>query len=322
MRPVSHSQSAYCFVSIKDVFLMTSSHSAALSTQRGMLFIALAALLWGTVGIATRLVYDLSTTNALSIGFYRLALSVPALALACWLQVRASALRISVRDFGIMALMGIMMALYQVCYFAAIPMVGVSIAVLVTLCMAPVLVAILSAAVIGERPSRSVLIALLCAIIGTALLIGVDGADTTLSGQRLLGVTLALGSALGYAIVTLAGRMLAPHHHPLVSTTYAFAIGALILLFGALTQGLTVDYNTPVWGLLLWLGLVPTALGYVMFLSGMRSTPATVASIITLLEPLVSTLLAMWLFQERLGSYGIYGALLLLSALIVLYTRR
>ena len=43
---------------------MTSSHSAVSVTQRGMLVIALAALLWGTVGIATRLVYDLATTNA------------------------------------------------------------------------------------------------------------------------------------------------------------------------------------------------------------------------------------------------------------------
>ena len=79
------------------------------------------------------------------------------------------------------------------------------------------------------------------------------------------------------------------------------------------------NYPAPAWGLLIWLGLVPTALGYVLFLSGMRSTPATAASIITLLEPLVSTLLAMWLFQERLGSYGMYGALLLLVALVILY---
>lgn len=301
---------------------MIRSHSAVSATQRGMLVIALAALLWGTVGIATRLVYDLAATNALSIGFYRLALSVPALAFACWLQVGRAALRVSLHDLGLMALIGIMMALYQVCYFAAIPMVGVSIAVLVTLCTAPVIVALLSALVLRERPSLSVLLALVCAISGTALLIGLDGAGTALSGTRLLGATLALGSALGYAVLTLVGRSLAERHHPLVSTTYGFASGALILFVGALLQGLTISYPVPAWGLLIWLGLVPTALGYVLFLSGMRNTSATAASIITLLEPLVSTLLAVWLFQERLGSYGIYGALLLLGALLILYMQR
>lgn len=294
---------------------------AAPRQRRGMLLIALGALLWGTVGIATRFVYDLASTNALSIGFYRLALSVPALALACWWQVGRAALQVSRRDLGFMALIGMMMALYQVCYFAAIPMVGVSIAVLVTLCTAPVMVAVLSSVVLRERPNLTTLVALVCAISGTALLIGVDNTGAGLSGQRLLGAMLALGSAFGYAVLTLIGRTLAPRHHPLVSTTYGFASGALMLLLGALVSGLTLDYPPVAWGLLLWMGLVPTALGYVLFLSGMRTTPATVASIITLLEPLVSTVLAIWLFGERLGSLGVYGAVLLLAALVILYTR-
>lgn len=294
---------------------------AAPRQRRGMLLIALGALLWGTVGIATRFVYDLASTNALSIGFYRLALSVPALALACWWQVGRAALQVSRRDLGFMALIGMMMALYQVCYFAAIPMIGVSIAVLVTLCTAPVMVAVLSSVVLRERPNLTTLVALVCAISGTALLIGVDNTGAGLSGQRLLGAMLALGSAFGYAVLTLIGRTLAPRHHPLVSTTYGFASGALMLLLGALVSGLTLDYPPVAWGLLLWMGLVPTALGYVLFLSGMRTTPATVASIITLLEPLVSTVLAIWLFGERLGSLGVYGAVLLLAALVILYTR-
>lgn len=294
---------------------------AAPRQRRGMLLIALGALLWGTVGIATRFVYDLASTNALSIGFYRLALSVPALALACWWQVGRAALQVSRRDLGFMALIGMMMALYQVCYFAAIPMIGVSIAVLVTLCTAPVMVAVLSSVVLRERPNLTTLVALVCAISGTALLIGVDNTGAGLSGQRLLGAMLALGSAFGYAVLTLVGRTLAPRHHPLVSTTYGFASGALMLLLGALVSGLTLDYPPVAWGLLLWMGLVPTALGYVLFLSGMRTTPATVASIITLLEPLVSTVLAIWLFGERLGSLGVYGAVLLLAALVILYTR-
>ncbi|MBC8075663.1 MAG: EamA family transporter, partial [Chloroflexales bacterium] len=122
----------------------TTYMSARARSGQGVLSIMVAAVLWGTVGIATRGLYALYTTTPLSIGLMRLALSVPALALACWFVLgrRGFALR-SWRDFGLMTLTGALTALYQVCYFAAIARVGVGIAVLVTLCVAPVLVALL-----------------------------------------------------------------------------------------------------------------------------------------------------------------------------------
>lgn len=51
----------------------------------------------------------------------------------------------------------------------------------------------------------------------------------------------------------------------------------------------------------------------------MNSIRASTASIITMLEPLVATLLAWWLFAERLGMLAMVGAVLLLTAIAVLY---
>lgn len=91
-----------------------------------------------------------------------------------------------------------------------------------------------------------------------------------------------------------------------------------MLLVVGLVVGLVVAYPLPAWGVLLWLGLVPTALAYVLFLAGLKHTPATVASIAALAEPLTATALAAWLFGEQLGSSGALGAGLLLSALLLL----
>jgi drug/metabolite transporter, DME family len=121
------------------------------SARRGMLMILLAAVMWGTVGVATKGIYGLAATNALSIGFFRLAFAMPALLLACWVALGRRAFHIARRDLVVMMLIGIAMALYQVCYFAAIARVGVAIAVLVTLCTAPVMVALLSALFLRER---------------------------------------------------------------------------------------------------------------------------------------------------------------------------
>jgi DME family drug/metabolite transporter len=51
----------------------------------------------------------------------------------------------------------------------------------------------------------------------------------------------------------------------------------------------------------------------------MEHTTATVASIITLLEPLTATVLAWLLFDEQLGLLGLLGAALLLGAIWLLY---
>jgi DME family drug/metabolite transporter len=288
-------------------------------SRRGLLLIVLAAVLWGTVGITTKTIFGLSDTNPLSIGFFRLAFSVPVLLAACWQTLGRRMFRITPRDLGLMLLMGALMALYQVCYFAAIERVGVAIAVLVTLCTAPVMIALLSALLLRERLTRAVLLALACALIGTAMLIWVGPDTGGASKDALAGVLLALGSAFGYTVLTLCSRTLAGRYHPLQPITIGFAAGALLLLPFALATGFVFSYPAGSWALLLYLGLVPTALAYVLFLSGIRRITATVASIVTLVEPLTSTGLAWLLFGEQLGPLGVFGAALLLGAIGLLY---
>ena len=64
-----------------------------------------------------------------------------------------------------------MLGLYQACYFAAIARTGVAVATLVILCTSPVLVAVLSGVLSREWPTKATLLALACALAGTALLV-------------------------------------------------------------------------------------------------------------------------------------------------------
>jgi DME family drug/metabolite transporter len=119
-----------------------------------------------------------------------------------------------------------------------------------------------------------------CALTSTALLVGgrpQDGIDTSLAG-----VLLALDPATGYAILTLCGRTIAGRAHPLQANALAFAAGAILLL--ALPTHLVVAN--------------PTALAYGLILVGMRAIPATIASIITLIELLTATVFARLLVGE------------------------
>ena len=100
--------------------------------------------------------------------------------------------------------------------------------------------------------------------------------------------------------------------------------GGMLLLPFALQHGLQFAYPANGWLLLLYIGLVPTVGGYGLYLWGLQTTPAPVAAIIALIEPLLGAGLALSLLGETLApAAGAGGALLLASicALLLLHAR-
>lgn len=278
-------------------------------------------MLWGTIGVSTNGVYKLARANAFSIGFWRMAFSVPVLALLAWRAMGGQALRVARRDLGLMLVVGVAMAAYQVCLFSAIPRLGVTVAVIITICSAPVMVAVLAALFFKESLTLRVGLALALAIGGTVLLALQEPENVSFGDDALTGVLLALSAGLSYAMVALCSRALANRYHPLQSISIGFTASALILFPIALTNNLITSFPPAAWGLLLYLGVVPTALAYWLYLQGLKHTSATHASIIALLEPLTAAILAALIFGERLQPLGWVGAVLLLGAMGILLVR-
>ena len=288
------------------------------SQRRGFGLVALAGTLWGTIGPTTQAIFSLSSTTPLSISFLRAAFATPLLLLICWWLLREKAFRIPRHDFGIMILIGVLTGLSQTAYLIAIPLAGVTISTLVGVCVAPVSVALVSVVFRFEPFNRKVMIALVCALIGTVLVVGIEpGAE--LPHNALIGVLFSVSSGLTYAGVIVCGRFLANRAHSVQVNAVGFATSAVMLfIIALLTGGLRLNYPAQGWLLVIYLGAVPTALGYGLFVTGMKTTQATIAGIITLLEPVTAAILAAVLFGERLTPLGIFGALLLLGAIVVL----
>ncbi len=70
-----------------------------------------------------------------------------------------------------------------------------------------------------------------------------------------------------------------------------------------------------------YLGVVTTALAYLLFYAGMRTTAGSVAAVLTLLEPLVASVLAVVVLGERLRFSAVAGGGLLLAAVVLSYRR-
>lgn len=299
-----------------------SSPLASSASRRGFLLVVLAALCWGTAGFSGRIVAERTGLRPLDIAWHRMTIGAVVLLVAYLVSrrrrhdvVRTPLTRgIVVR----LLLIGAGLGAYQLAYFAAVALAGVSISTLVALGLAPLLIAV-GAIVLGHgRPDRATVVALVVALIGLVLLVGVSaGADAGTS--VLLGALLAVGSALGYAMVTLAGAGV-PAGVPVALA--GFAGGALLLTAVAAVVGLHVTTEPVSLALLLYLGVVPSAVAYGLFFTGLRSVPGAVASIVTLLEPLTGTALATVFLGERLAPAALAGGLLVLAAVAGLYARR
>jgi DME family drug/metabolite transporter len=271
--------------------------------------------------VSGRIVADRTDLGPLDIAWHRMAIGAVVLLLGYLVtrRRRTGTADVPTRGTAVrLALVGAGLAAYQLAYFAAVATAGVSIATLVALGLAPLLIAV-GAALLGHgRPDRATLVALVVALTGLVLLVGISaGADT--GTTVILGALTAVGSALGYAVVTLASAGV-PAGVPV--TLVGFAGGALLLTPVALVVGLRFTTEPVALAVLLYLGVVPSALAYSMFFTGLRTVPGAVASIVTLLEPLTATALATAFLGERLSPGALAGGLLVLAAVGGLYVRR
>ena len=161
------------------------------------------------------------------------------------------------------------------------------------------------------------MIALVCALLGSVLLVGLHRPEGT-QYNVFVGSIFALLSAATYACMIICGRFLAGGYHALQVTAVTFSVGTIVLAALNLANGMLVVHTAQGWLLVVYLGLVPTALAYWLFQTGLRSVTATAASIVSLLEPMVATLLAWMLFGETLAATGVAGAGLMILSIFLL----
>jgi DME family drug/metabolite transporter len=286
--------------------------------QPGGLWLAIsAAALWGTIGVATQAIYNADSTTSLFINLGRSVVATPVLFALCWRTVGRKMFRIPRRDVLIMVLSGMLLAISQAAYFAGIRAAGVTITTLLTICVAPVVVAALAILLKMERLTWQLVVALICALAGSVLLVSSQSAQDAQQNMAL-GTFWSLVAAVTYAAVILCGRFLAANYHPLQVTTIGFCGGSVLLLAINLTIGIIPVHSAQSWVLIVYLGLIPTALAYTLFQSGLRSISATAGSIVSMLEPVVAAILAWIMFHEQLGPLSIVGAGLLIVSMVLL----
>jgi DME family drug/metabolite transporter len=224
-----------------------------------------------------------------------------------WPSGRAAWARITV--------IGLLAAIFQSCYFAAVSLTSVPLATLITIGAAPVIVLGAERA-IGRPAGRLAVLTTGLAVTGLGLLVGLP------SGFRETAVLASAGMAVlaaaGFAAITLISMRPVAGQDDLAVTGFGFTIGGLLLMPAAgLAGGIAFRPGLPAIGLLVALGTGPTAVAYTLYFRGLRTVAASTAARLALLEPLTGAILAALLLGERLSATGIVGAAIIGAAVIL-----
>ena len=275
-----------------------------------VLAIVAAAVLWGMLGVLGARALALGVAP-LEIALVR-AIGGGALFAAHAVVTRARFPR--GRDLATTIGFGLIgVSVFYGAYLAAVAAGGASVAS-VLLYTAPAFVAVAAGPLLGERLGRREAAAVAVTVAGVALVSLGGGA-----GGRARGRAIGRGVLAGatYALYYLWGKRAFSRHAPAALYAIAMPVGALGLApFVALRA-----HPPAAWAYLAAMAGLSTYLAYLCYAAGLRHLPATRASVIASLEPVVAAGLAAALLGERLAPLALLGAALVIAAAISLARR-
>jgi drug/metabolite transporter (DMT)-like permease len=171
----------------------------------------------------------------------------------------------------------------------------------------------------GERPSRSVGVALPVVLVGVVLISGI--ADRAAYGSDpALGVVLGLATALAYGgyLLTMrrgTGRDVRRPAGPVAIATASTAVCGILV--GALLGTLEPVPRLPEHGWLLLYGITSQSVGYLLIALSLPRLPAVLTSIILLAQPVTTVFLGILLLAEAPSVGQLAGVVLVVGGIAI-----
>lgn len=273
----------------------------------GVSRIILAGVIWGSIPVFVRMV----DASPFVIVFWRVAFGVAA-ALAYLLATgRMQELaRLSWGSVLAMVGLGALLAVNWVLFFGAFARTDVAVVELVSY-TGPVFVAALAPLAGNERYDKRIVVPLVLALGGTALIVGLG--ELSLEGSKSLwGAAMAFGTAVIYAGLVLSGKRLLRTMSAPVLAFGQYGFATVLLLPAAILLPGPSSFRE--WGALASLGVVHTTIAIIIFLSGLRSVRADHAAVFSYAEPLTAVALAAVFLAEPVSWVTAVGGIAVVAA--------
>lgn len=278
--------------------------------QLAVVSVLLACVLFSTS--ATGRAYLDFPGSSISVGAWRVFLGGIGLAAYAAIRYGTFGLRKLIK-LPIVWVMAASVLAFQISFFIGAARIGVAMGTLGALATAPFFAGLLGWIVGTGKPTATWAVSTLMGVIGLALITGVSEVRDN------IGFFAVFISGVMYAVFTVFGVRLTRTHEVSGAEVLgaAFGIGAVLSLPIVLFTSAWINSAVLV-GFVLYIGLATTALGYILFGNGLTHLSPGTVSTLTLAEPVLATLMGVFILGEAMNLRGWVGCVVIIGALALL----
>lgn len=297
------------------------------TSSRGFTIALTATILWSTTGILIAYLSKTYGIPSLVLAFWR-DLFVSLGMIAGLLVLSRGRLTLERRHWGFMTLYGLTLAVFNSAWTFSVQYNGAAVATVLAF-SSPALTAFFSYLIFKERFSRVKIISIALSFAGTILVSGAH--DPATWKLNPAGILFGLLTGLMFAFYNLEGKTATDKQiDSWTALLYSFGGATVFLFLFNLASDLLVT-RIPVfsdmlwlgsslagWGILFFLAVAPTLVGFGLYTLSLRSLSPTVANLIATLEPVLAGIWAYVFLSETLTGVQWVGSALVMGGVILL----
>ena len=270
--------------------------------QQSLFQLHVAVLLFGGTALFAKLI----GLSALDITVYRTFIA--GLCLFTLLAITKRPIKLTnAKDYKIAILLGVLVGIHWVTYFASMQMAGITIG-MIAFFTYPVITVFLEPLINRTRPRLKDIISAMVVVIGIYLLVP----EASLGNQVTLGIVTGVISACFFALRNIIHKKHFSQYSGRQTMMYQTIVASLMLCLFVEVPPMQVTIND--WWLILLVGVVFTALPHSLFAASLKNLSATTAGLISCLQPLYGCVFAFAILAEQPSLVTLIGGALVISA--------
>ncbi|TDL65097.1 DMT family transporter [Rhodococcus qingshengii] len=282
------------------------------NTLLGSIYLTLAASIWGGMYVVVKVV--VSVIPPLELVWMRYLVAIVALLIIGF--ITRQKWRIEKRYFLIIIAIGIIGNAISIVAQETGTMLSTAQMGAIITSSTPAFMVIFARLILKERLTLKKGISVCLATIGVLLIVGIG--DVNMSSS--LGGIALLIAALTWALMSVLVKRLPSDYSQIVVTTYSILVALIVLTPFVLPRLHEINISQltdpTIWGGLLYLGIISTAGGFLLWNRGLQMLNASSGGIFFFFQPVVGTLLGWLILGERIGVTFWIGSILIFTGVL------
>lgn len=279
----------------------------------GASFLSLAASIWGAMYVVVKVVVDV--VPPLELVWIRYLIAVVALGIIGIMMKQSW--KIAKKDWLVIFLVGLIGNTVSIVTQEMGTLLSTAQMGAIITATTPAFMVVFARLMLKERITLKKCISIVLATIGVGIIVGNGQIDVT---QQLGGLYLLI-AALTWALMSVLVKKVPSKYSQMVVTTYSSMIAVILLTPFVLPRLQELDLTTvlqpTITGGLLYLGIVSTAGGFLLWNKGLQLMNASSGGLFFFFQPIVGTFLGWLLLGESIGLSFWLGSLFIFSGVFI-----